>query len=120
MVNFFTNDDSYHERFKETSKILKKYPERIPIIVEKSSRTFLPELDKRKFLVPNNMILGQFKYIIHKYLFEKNTLNKSETLYLFINNKVLKTDILISELYELYKNKDGYLYIYYSAENTLG
>ena len=67
------------------------------------------------------MLVGEFKFIIHKHINETNNNNLSadKTLYLVVNGIVPKTASLISELYENYKDEDGFLYIYYSAENTL-
>ena len=78
-----------------------------------------------RFLVPVNMLVGEFKYIIHKHINQCSDNRGSnfpaeKTIYLFVNNMVPKAGALISEIYEQHKDDDGFLYMEYSAENTLG
>ena len=54
------------ERIQESERIKEKYADRIPVIVERTSSSNLPELDKHKFLVPNTLTVGQFLYVIRK------------------------------------------------------
>jgi GABA(A) receptor-associated protein len=113
------------KRAAEAKRILTKYPDRIPVIVEKSARSTLPDIDKKKFLVPGSMLCGEFKYIIHKHLQSQLStgaefLSAEQTLYLFVKNTPPRTGALMSELYEAFKDADGFLYMSYSAENTLG
>jgi GABA(A) receptor-associated protein len=75
---------------------LTKYPDRIPVIVEKAARSTLPEIDKKKFLVPGSMLCGEFKYIIHKHLTQQlagtmDALSAEQTLYLFVRNTPPRT-----------------------------
>ena len=65
----FKEEKTITERKQESCRILRKYPGRIPIIVEKSKgckRNLI--LDKKKYLVPQDLTLGQFTYIIRKRL----------------------------------------------------
>jgi len=110
------------ERQEEAKRIMKKYPERIPVIVERAPRSNLPEIEKKKFLVPCTMLAGEFKYIIHKHLKESGgqALPADQTIYLFVNHASPKTGALMKEIYDQHKSDDGFLYLTYSAENTLG
>jgi len=101
---------------KESQRILNKYPDRIPIIVNKDRSTKLPDLKKSKYLVPKDMVLSQFVYIIRKNL----TILSSEALFITINNKLSQSNKNLSDIYEEEKNEDGFLYITYSSENTFG
>jgi hypothetical protein len=56
-----------------------KYPDKTPIIVN----TNLP-LKKKKFLVENNMTIGEFIYFMRKQIKVK----PDTGLFLFINNKI--------------------------------
>ena len=47
-------------------------------------------------------------------------LTAEQTIYLFVGNTSPKTGGLLSEIYEANKAEDGFLYMTYSAENTLG
>jgi hypothetical protein len=45
----------------------RKYQDRIPVIVEKVPNSKLRDLDKKKYLVPAELTLGQFYYLVFKY-----------------------------------------------------
>merc|ERR1719465_251633 len=113
---------SFEKRLEESRRILSKYPNRVPVICEKAARSDLPEIEKKKFLVPGTMLCGEFKYIVHKHINQVTDANlaSDQTIYLFVNSTSPKTGALMSEVYEQYKADDGFLYITYSAENTLG
>jgi hypothetical protein len=71
---------------------MEKYPDRIPVIVERLSTSFLPLIDKNKYLVPNDLTVYHFVYIIRKRL----SLDSTESLFLFVNGRtVLKGDHLM-------------------------
>lgn len=112
----FKKSKSESERIEESSKIIEKYPDRIPIIVEKQSKSKIPDIDKNKYLVPKEMTMGQFIYVIRKRI----KLNPTEALFIFTNNILCNNTLLLSEMYNTYKDKDGFLYIVYTSENTFG
>jgi len=101
---------------KEYERIKNKYPNRIPIIVEKKKDSELPDIDKSKFLVQKDMIINQFIYIIRK----KINLKPNEAIFVTINNQMCISNQSLSEIYDKHKNDDGFLYITYSSENTFG
>lgn len=70
-------------RKQEAIKILENYPNRIPIICEKDPKCKLNEIDKTKYLVPNDLTLSQFTFIVRKRL----QLDKNSALFLLINGK---------------------------------
>ena len=77
----------------------------------------MPPLDKIKYLVPIDLTIGQFMYVIRSRL----KLNAEKALYLFINGTIPSSSSVILDLYELYKDEtDGFLYILLNGENTFG
>ena len=54
------------KRREESARILAKYPDRIPVIVEKNGGSSVPDIDKCKFLVPTDLTIGQFVYVVRK------------------------------------------------------
>jgi len=112
----FKRKNSFEKRYQESKNILAKYPERIPIIVEKYEDCELPEIDKLKYLVPKDMTMPQFIFVIRKRI----KLDPSQTLFVMVNNTLVGSSKLISEIYDELKDKDGFLYVTYTNENTFG
>ena len=104
------------KRTDEAFRIMKKYPDRLPIIVEKDIKSDIPEIDKKKYLVPSDLTIGQFVYVIRKRI----KLDAEKAIFLFINNTLPPTSALLSQVYEQHKNEDGFLYVLFSGENTFG
>ncbi len=105
----------------ESNKIREKHPDRVPTICEKKDTDKIDQLDKTRFLVPMDQTLTQFSSNIRKRI----NLDKSKALNLLIQGTDKKQfaesgEKLMSELYEKYKNPDGFLYIIYTGEITWG
>jgi len=61
----YRDSTTLEKRLAESMRIRAKYPDRIPVIVERAAnRTAVPEIDKNKFLVPSDLSVGQFVYVI--------------------------------------------------------
>jgi len=106
------------ERKAIALKVFKKYPDRIPVIIEKSNNgTSLPDLQNKKYLLPQEMKCSQLIYIIRNGI--KITAEKA--IFIFINKTLVPLNTTIAEVYSLHKNKDdSLLYIEYTTENTFG
>ncbi|CAI8610843.1 unnamed protein product [Vicia faba] len=115
-IKSFKQEFSLDERRKESQSILVKYPDRVPVIIEKYSRTDLPELDKKKYLVPRDMSVGQFIHILSSRL----SLMPGKALFIFVKNTLPQTASLMNSIYQTYKDEDGFLYMCYSSEKTFG
>lgn len=108
---------SFEHRNSEAIKIRTKFPGRIPVIVERSPRAHnIPLLDKEKFLVPGDLTIGQFIFVIRKRI----SIPSETALFLFVNGTLPTTGMLLKELYESYKDIDGFMYCNYTGENTFG
>jgi GABA(A) receptor-associated protein len=118
VVTSYKFKKTFNERKNESERIKEKYPDRIPIICEKSLRSgpTVPDLDKIKYLVPQDLTIGQFMYIIRKRL----KLEASEALYLFAEGHILTCSTMMNIAYDNYRDQDGFLYLKYSKENTFG
>ena len=113
----FKKMNSFEVRYSESMRILNKYPNYVPIICEQAyHRNDLPNIDKQKYLVPSDFTLAQFMLIIRQRL----KLNADEGLFLLIKDTFVSASILMSHLYSLYKDEDGFMYIQYCKENTFG
>jgi len=115
MFQFKTNN-TFEKRKNEAMRIREKYPDRIPVIVEKSKNNNIPDIDKHKFLVPSDLTMGQFIYIIRKRL----NIQPEQAIFIFINNTLPPSAEIISNIYKTSKDTDGFLYVLYSGESTFG
>lgn len=88
----------------------------MPVICEKVENLDIPEIDKRKYLVPVDLSIGQFVYVIRKRI----KLPSEKAIFIFVNDILPPTAALISTIYEEHKDEDGFLYVLYSGENTFG
>jgi len=103
-------------RIHECSRILTKHPDRVPIIVCKDKKCLLPDIDKHKYLVPKDMNLGQFIYVVRKRI----RLQANEALFVLVNHSLMPSNKSLQSIYDTNKSDDGFLYITYSSENTFG
>ena len=107
----------FEDKRKEVAeKIRSKYPDRIPVIVEKAPKSDAPDIDKKKYLVPADITVGKFVYEIRKHM----KLNPEQAIFLFVNDTLPPTAALMSQIYEKNRDEDGFLYVTYSGENTFG
>ena len=114
----FQRKITFQKRLEESKKILAKHPNRIPIIIEKSETCkTIEDIDKKKFLVPHDLTLGQLMYVVRKRL---KTLSAETGLFFFINDTMQPASALLTQIYNNHKHDDGFLYILYSSENTFG
>ena len=93
--------NSLDYRINESQKILNKYPEKIPLIIEKSENCIY-NINKNKYLVPKDIQIHQLNFIIRKRL----NIKKSEALFIYINNIIPSSNNYISEIYDDLKDKD--------------
>lgn len=106
----------FSARQKEAARIKVKYPDRVPVIVEKVEGSDIPQIDKCKYLVPRDLTVGQFVYVLRKRIH----LTAEKAIFLFIDNSLPATSSLISQIYNESQDEDGFLYIQYSSESTFG
>jgi len=142
----YKHEHSLEQRRFESERIRRRYPDRIPVIVQpllsspssSSSilstslfRSFsssssssscneitLARLDNEKFLVPSELSFGQFAYNIRRRL----RLRAEHALFFYIG--VYGTQPILSStmevLYNDNKDTDGFLYVCYADEKVFG
>ena len=114
----FKKNNSFEDRLKESTNIKEKHPTRTPIIVERfdKNKDNIPDIDKHKFLVPNDLTVGQFLYVIRKRI----KLSPEQAIFIYVNNILPSTSEKIIKIYDEHCDSDGFLYIQYSGENIFG
>lgn len=115
-MSIFKSKNNLEKRCNESTNILKKYPDRIPIIVEKYKNSKINDIDKCKYLVPKDMTIGQFLFVIRKRI----NLDPKNALFITVNNGLVTGSRNIGIIYEDHCDEDGFLYVVYTTENTFG
>ncbi|KAH9651860.1 Autophagy-related protein 8C [Citrus sinensis] len=78
----FKLEHPLERRQAESARIREKYPDRIPVIVEKAERSDIPDIDKKKYLVPADLTVGQFVYVVRKRI----KLSAEKAIFIFVKN----------------------------------
>lgn len=114
----FKERNSVQKRMQESIRITTKYPDRIPVICEKSNNTRdnLPMIDKNKYLLPNDLIVSQFIQVIRN----KLRVDPHVSIFLIVGDFIPTPMTTISDLYYHHRDNDGFLYVTYATENTFG
>jgi GABA(A) receptor-associated protein len=79
------------------------------VICEKVEKSDITAIDKKKYLVPSDLTVGQFCYVIRKRI----KLAPEKAIFIFVNEVLPPTAALMSSIYEEHKDDDGFLYITY-------
>jgi GABA(A) receptor-associated protein len=107
---------TFASRKADSDKIKAKFPDRIPIVVELAAKANLPPIDKCKFLVPADMNLTQFLYVLR----QRIKVKPEQAIFIFIANKLPAMTSTIGELNAEFMDPDGFLYMTISGENSFG
>jgi GABA(A) receptor-associated protein len=107
----------FDERKIKASLILKQHPDRIPVVVECSDALqAIHPLKKNKFIVPHELTLAQFMFVIRKHM----QLEPEYAIFVFINNRLHPTTSLVGTIYAQEKDEDGFMYLDVFQESTFG
>jgi GABA(A) receptor-associated protein len=86
------------------------------VIVQKSPKARIPDLDKDKYLIPGDITVGQFYCLIRKRI----TLRADDGLFFFVNDNIPSPSSTMQMLYAQEKEDDGFLYMSYADESVYG
>uniref|UniRef100_A0A3B3QVZ9 Zgc:92606 n=1 Tax=Paramormyrops kingsleyae TaxID=1676925 RepID=A0A3B3QVZ9_9TELE len=84
-------------RKAEGERVRAKHPDKIPIIVERAPRSRAPDLDKKKYLVPSDLTVGQLCFLIR----QRVSMRPEEALFFFVNNLLPPSSSPLSVVYEV-------------------
>jgi GABA(A) receptor-associated protein len=118
-----SNDEAFQKRFtfeerkSEAERIRLKYPDRVPVIVERDiNEKSLPALDKKKYLVPQELTVSQFLYVIRKRL----KLPPETALFMFADKHTVNLNDTMEKIYTCHHASDMFIYLIIKGENTFG
>ena len=98
-------------------KIREKYPDRVPVFVKRGvSDKNLKDIDQKKFIVPEDITIGQFMGILRGRI----DLSPEMAMHLFVGGALPAQSSTMASLYHAHKNEDGLLVVEYCGENTFG
>jgi len=129
------DNKTFEENKYYSNRLTYKYPDRIPVIIEKNEHIVL---ENYKYLLPKNITISQFMSIIRT----KMNIASKQALFTFVKsyssskesynsqkesyNSQKESYVLvpmsetIENIYNVHKNRDGFLYIKFGIENTFG
>lgn len=116
----FKEQHAFEQRKQLSQKILTTYPERLPIIAAPAryGAPGTPHAAKEKFLVPIDFTAQMFLRELRRLMVD---LPPSDALYMFVGkNVIVPTSLMMTQIFDKFKDDDGFLYIHYSVENTFG
>ena len=128
MRSKFKDEHPFEKRKAEAERIRQKYLDRIPVsaaqppatrstettrtmtdaylpqvICEKVEKSDIATIDKKKYLVPADLTVGQFVYVIRKRI----KLSPDKAIFIFVDEVLPPTAALMSSIYEEHKDEDG-------------
>ena len=116
MTSKYKQGKSFEDRKKEAESILHKYAGHIPVIVDKDPRCKLPAIERQKFLVPSDLTIGHFVFVVRKRI----ELRPEDAIFIFVNKKMPSPSSTIGQLDGENKDEDGFMYCTYSSDQAYG
>jgi GABA(A) receptor-associated protein len=103
------------QKAEECRRLMIKYPGRIPVIIKKGNSS-APDIDRTKYLVPNDITFSTFASLIRNRL----KLKQDEAIFIMVNNTIITGSTLMQKVYKEHKSPEGYLLLEYSLESVFG
>jgi GABA(A) receptor-associated protein len=116
MCTSYKQQKTHQDRLQESADILRQFPGHIPVIIEAHPRSSLSPPDRPKLLVPSDLTVGQFLFVVRK----RVQIGPSEALFVVLNGKIPYANSTMGTLYLESKDPDGFLYVTYSSDSAYG
>jgi len=112
----FSNKFSLAERKEKFCKVSRRFPGRIPVVMQRNTRSDLPPLKKHFYLFGPDVACSRVMLFIRRQI----KISSTTGLFFFVDDVIPSMSSTLSELYDKKKSEDGFLYLVYSGENTFG
>ena len=114
------------KRLKDAQMVRTKYEQRLPVVVFPATKS-TPSISAHKFLVPEDLTVGQFLHLLRLRI----TLKPEQAIFIFAThptstssvdtNVLLPVSDLMKQVYQRHRSHDDdFLYLIYDIENTFG
>jgi GABA(A) receptor-associated protein len=108
----FKKENAFDARKEQGESLRKNWPNFVPVIVEKLSKT----TGTQKLMVQSDLPMFQFYYIVRSRI----KLRSEDALFFFINNKIPCSSATIGSIYQENADPDNFLYVAYGEESVYG
>ena len=103
----FKDKYTFAHRNMESARVQTKYPDRVPVILEKAARSRVMALGRQKFLVPRKISVGQFLLTAQTHL----ATGDDQPHFLLSGHSVLRQTERMQDVYDRDQDTDGFLYL---------
>ena len=115
MKDSFKDELPFNDRVELCNRLRTQNNEGFPIIIKSIDKGL--KITRRKFLVPGDCNIGDLLHQLRPFC----DIDGQQAIFLFCGNGVLvPTSYTITQAYQRYADKDGFLYISVALENSFG
>ena len=108
-INFSEKD-----RIKEFQELHKNHPNKYPIVFQKTPNSSLNDTEKPKYLIDPELSFRHLNIFIKRKIHLED---ENKNLRFLVNGAIpIKTNQIVKNIFEQYRDKDGFLYLGYELK----
>ena len=116
----FKKENTLEERKKIFNNIQESNPGKIPVVIEEDKSSKLNDSGTLKFILKREDTISILNYLVRKRLNILNIGQEESSLMFLADKRIISFEISIGEVYDKYKESDGFLYLTYSKGMICG
>lgn len=118
MQSTFREKFSFQKRAELSERIRSRHYSKVPVIVDRAADSpNLPLLEKQKYLTPQHFTMANFANEILQHI----PVQEQAHICFYVGNGVRAMPaLLMQQVYEQYKDSDGFLYVSYGEYKSFG
>ena len=117
MNSTFKQENTFNKRIELYKRFKLQHPDRVPIIVQLSTKKLF--LNNTRYLSPLDISVSAFLGQIRK----QSNISSEEAIYLYCGSNggtIVPITDTIGDVYNKYKDEDGFLYMTVTLDNAFG